>query len=426
VKNTYWQGVIAASPWGNVHRRENMEQTTNDDLNDHAVERAQRNDAERIAEECDALKAMLLEKNRAYGSSALSPVRIFAKSDTVEQIRVRIDDKLSRLMRGSAAGEDVVKDLLGYLILLRIATKEQWDKQVHVAASPEVIEEALAAEHDCDDPDCQRCHHIAPLKAAAAREDVGFALTDAEAAEAQRAVDAEWGGAVRRKLGIARGKLDGVADDLEEVGGWEETVKEIRQTLRETADSSPPPQSDDMARLVQQRDALWALLDNIDTLDDSCRDNDRTFRNMVRRWQRTRFDIFNPDDAKPEPSLRAPHAAMQDTLEQMRGRLAVLRQRILPLQRDSDALHAAYEAAGISGLMNLAGHIRALKILVADRNDLKQSLAAARSAFTEEAEMRQREALAAMRKMAEDEKVIALMQSLAARKDAEDDEGELG
>ena len=101
-----------------------MEQTTNDDLNDHAVERAQRNDAERIAEECDALKAMLLEKNRAYGSSALSPVRIFAKSDPVEQIRVRIDDKLSRLMRGSAAGEDVVLDLLGYLVLLRIATRE--------------------------------------------------------------------------------------------------------------------------------------------------------------------------------------------------------------------------------------------------------------------------------------------------------------
>ena len=166
------------------------EQTTNDDLNDHAVERAMRSDAERIAEECDALKAMLLEKNKAYGSSALAPVRIFSKADTVEQIRVRLDDKLSRLMRGSAAGEDVVKDLLGYLILLRIATKEQWDKQVHVAASPEVIEEVLAAEHDCDDPDCQRCHHIAPLKAAAAREDVGFALTDAEAAEAEQAADA--------------------------------------------------------------------------------------------------------------------------------------------------------------------------------------------------------------------------------------------
>ena len=80
-------------------------------------------DAILIAEECDALKAMLLEKNRAYGSSALSPIRIFSKADTVEQIKVRLDDKLSRLVRGSASGEDVVLDLLGYLILLRIATR---------------------------------------------------------------------------------------------------------------------------------------------------------------------------------------------------------------------------------------------------------------------------------------------------------------
>ena len=34
---------------------------------------------------------------------------------------LRIDDKISRLMRGAAAGEDVERDLLGYLVLLRIA-----------------------------------------------------------------------------------------------------------------------------------------------------------------------------------------------------------------------------------------------------------------------------------------------------------------
>jgi len=74
-----------------------------------------------IVAECDALKEMLLEKNRAYGDSALDPVRIFSKADPVEQILVRIDDKLSRLKRGHAAGEDVERDLLGYLVLLRIA-----------------------------------------------------------------------------------------------------------------------------------------------------------------------------------------------------------------------------------------------------------------------------------------------------------------
>jgi len=79
--------------------------------------------ADDIAAECDALREMLLEKNRAYGDSALDPLRVFSKADPVEQILVRIDDKLSRLKRGSAAGEDVEQDLLGYLILLRIARK---------------------------------------------------------------------------------------------------------------------------------------------------------------------------------------------------------------------------------------------------------------------------------------------------------------
>ncbi|WP_437310080.1 hypothetical protein [Sorangium sp. So ce388] len=76
-----------------------------------------------IAEECDRLKDLLLAKNACYGNSALDPVRIFSKADPVEQIRVRIDDKLSRLARGSAAGEDVEQDLLGYLVLLRVARR---------------------------------------------------------------------------------------------------------------------------------------------------------------------------------------------------------------------------------------------------------------------------------------------------------------
>lgn len=65
---------------------------------------------------------MLLAKNRQYGDSALNPVRIFSRSDTVEQIKVRIDDKLSRIARGNGEGnEDAVLDLIGYLIMLRIA-----------------------------------------------------------------------------------------------------------------------------------------------------------------------------------------------------------------------------------------------------------------------------------------------------------------
>lgn len=76
-----------------------------------------------IVQECDTIKALLIKKNEAYGDSAMRPVRIFSKASPVEQILVRIDDKLSRLARGSAAGEDVIQDLIGYLVLLRIAQR---------------------------------------------------------------------------------------------------------------------------------------------------------------------------------------------------------------------------------------------------------------------------------------------------------------
>jgi len=71
------------------------------------------------------LESMLLAKNEAYGDSALNPVRVFSRADPTEQLLVRIDDKLSRLARGTASGEDVEHDLLGYLVLLRIARNRQ-------------------------------------------------------------------------------------------------------------------------------------------------------------------------------------------------------------------------------------------------------------------------------------------------------------
>lgn len=69
------------------------------------------------------ISEMLIQKNIAYGDSALNPVRIFSKADAIEQLKVRIDDKLSRLARGSDAGEDCVSDLLGYLVMYKIQLK---------------------------------------------------------------------------------------------------------------------------------------------------------------------------------------------------------------------------------------------------------------------------------------------------------------
>lgn len=76
-----------------------------------------------IVETCRSIEKLLLEKNAAYGNSALDPLRVFSKASSIEQILVRIDDKLSRLSRGAAAGEDVEQDLLGYLVLLRVARR---------------------------------------------------------------------------------------------------------------------------------------------------------------------------------------------------------------------------------------------------------------------------------------------------------------
>ena len=80
---------------------------------------------ELIKRECDSIKEMLLEKNRKYGNSALEPIRLFSKATAKEQILVRLDDKLSRLQNIQADDtEDVIKDLIGYLLLLRIAERE--------------------------------------------------------------------------------------------------------------------------------------------------------------------------------------------------------------------------------------------------------------------------------------------------------------
>lgn len=69
------------------------------------------------------MKEFLLKKNEAYGDSAMNPIRLFSKASSMEQLNVRIDDKLSRIMnRREYESDDSVKDLLGYLIIHRMMT----------------------------------------------------------------------------------------------------------------------------------------------------------------------------------------------------------------------------------------------------------------------------------------------------------------
>ena len=88
----------------------------------------------KISGVCDDIKELLINKNRKYGNSALKPCRVFSKASAVEQLLVRIDDKLNRIMQGAgllADDEDVVNDLIGYLVLLKIGMNDEKNKEVY-------------------------------------------------------------------------------------------------------------------------------------------------------------------------------------------------------------------------------------------------------------------------------------------------------
>ena len=79
-----------------------------------------------ITKTCDDIKALLLSKNEKYGDSALTPLGVFSKLNSAEAIKARIDDKLSRINNTGLhdADEDTLDDLIGYLLLLKIANRE--------------------------------------------------------------------------------------------------------------------------------------------------------------------------------------------------------------------------------------------------------------------------------------------------------------
>ena len=83
-----------------------------------------------ILDKCRKLAEMLIDKNRAYGDSALNPVRVFSKASNTEAIRVRMDDKISRMARGKNTGrvpEDTLFDFAGYSVLLMVAQDQETD-----------------------------------------------------------------------------------------------------------------------------------------------------------------------------------------------------------------------------------------------------------------------------------------------------------
>lgn len=71
---------------------------------------------------CHEIAQMLIEKNISYGDSALNPIRLFSTADNTEQLKVRIDDKLNRVKNSQGfPGDNDIDDLIGYLVLYKIA-----------------------------------------------------------------------------------------------------------------------------------------------------------------------------------------------------------------------------------------------------------------------------------------------------------------
>jgi hypothetical protein len=73
----------------------------------------------------EEIATMLISKNQKYGNSALEPLGVFSQLSARDGLLVRIDDKLKRIKNGSLEkdDEDVVNDLIGYLVLLKMVDK---------------------------------------------------------------------------------------------------------------------------------------------------------------------------------------------------------------------------------------------------------------------------------------------------------------
>ena len=85
------------------------------------------NTKEKIKLKCQEIEDLLIQKNDAYGDSALNPVGIFSSLKASEAIRIRLDDKLKRIANVGLNDEteDTLMDCAGYMVLLMIANDNE-------------------------------------------------------------------------------------------------------------------------------------------------------------------------------------------------------------------------------------------------------------------------------------------------------------
>ena len=84
------------------------------------------------------------------------------------------------------------------------------------------------------------------------------------------------------------------------------TSPEYELLLKQEEEKAPPESSEAIAEMPALKTnsweamakALWGLLDDIDTLDDACRDNDANFRKLVRHIQKRRHEYLVSRDGQ--------------------------------------------------------------------------------------------------------------------------------
>lgn len=76
-----------------------------------------------LDDQLNEIKQRLTTKHEAYGD-AEDFITVFSKSTAIDRLQISIDDKLSRIANHQADdAEDAETDLLGYLVLLKIAKR---------------------------------------------------------------------------------------------------------------------------------------------------------------------------------------------------------------------------------------------------------------------------------------------------------------
>ena len=90
----------------------------------------------------NSIKKVLIEKNKRYGNAALEPLGVFYKGDAENSIKIRLDDKLSRIKNSKTLRKNDLYDLLGYCILYLI------NKEYNDAPFKNAVDEILHFIHE--------------------------------------------------------------------------------------------------------------------------------------------------------------------------------------------------------------------------------------------------------------------------------------